>query len=239
MAPIIHLVRHAEGYHNACDWGEKIHDPFLTDKGKGQCEELCRKFTQHDEIDLLVASPLKRTIQTCQIVFAPVVERGQKILLMPLAEETSDEPMDTGSDEPTLREAYGDLIDTSLLKEHPGWNSNSDAFTPDTPSLIDRAAKLREWLRKRPEKNIAVVSHGSFAHFIVGNIDHQGEQITRMWDNAECRSYAFLSDEDDVCQLRELDESKAGRRDLEKKGEGYVLCVEGGRRGSAGSPISA
>jgi hypothetical protein len=70
MPPTIHLVRHAEGYHvcrirlwtlnialtedlqNAEEWGEKIHDPFLTDKGKGQCEELCNRFPHHDEVGL-------------------------------------------------------------------------------------------------------------------------------------------------------------------------------------------
>ena len=185
-----------------------------------------------------MASPLKRTIQTCQIVFAPVVKRGQTILLIPLAEESSSEPMDTGSDESSLREAYGDLIDMRLLKDFAGWNDNSGEFKVDTKSLIARARKLRQFLRARPEKNIALVSHGSFAHFIVGNIDHEGSEVTRMWDNAEYRSFTFLSEDDNECQMRETDESKENRRDIEKKSDGYILSPEGGRRGSAGDVIS-
>jgi broad specificity phosphatase PhoE len=157
---------------------------------------------------------------------------------MPLAEESSSQPMDTGSDESTLRECFGDLIDMRHLQEYPGWNNNSGDFKSDHKSLIARAHKLREFLRARPEKNIALVSHGSFAHFIVGNIDHEGAEVTRMWDNAECRSYTFLSEEDKECQMKETEESKNGRRDLEKKCAGYVLSVVGGRRGSAGDVIS-
>ena len=157
---------------------------------------------------------------------------------MPLAEESSSEPMDTGSDESSLREAYGDLIDMRYLKDYAGWNDNSGDFKDDTKSLIARAQKLREVLRARPEKNIALVSHGSFAHFIVGNIDHEGSEVTRMWDNTEYRSYTFLSEDDNECQMRETDESKRNRRDIEKKNDGYVLSPRGGRRGSTGDAIS-
>ena len=75
------------------------------------------------------------------------------------------------------------------------------------------------------------MSYGSFAHYIVGNINHDGEQITRMWENAECRSYKFLSEDDEACQLREEEESKHNKGDLEKQGKFNVFCVTGGSRG--------
>lgn len=50
MAPIVYVVRHAEGYHNVEENGHKIHDPYLTDHGKEQAQELCDKFEHHDKV---------------------------------------------------------------------------------------------------------------------------------------------------------------------------------------------
>ncbi|CAD0086351.1 unnamed protein product [Aureobasidium vineae] len=56
MPPTLHLVRHAEGFHNSSWHGEAIHDPLLTEKGEAQCAELCKNFPHHDKIDMLMAS---------------------------------------------------------------------------------------------------------------------------------------------------------------------------------------
>lgn len=56
MPPTLHLVRHAEGFHNSAWHGEGIHDPLLTEKGEAQCAELCKNFPYHDKIDMLMAS---------------------------------------------------------------------------------------------------------------------------------------------------------------------------------------
>ncbi|RWA04348.1 hypothetical protein EKO27_g10755, partial [Xylaria grammica] len=70
MAPVIHLVRHAQGYHNLSRENQWIRDPDLTELGKAQCAELCKKFPYHDKITHLVASPIRRTLFTCQLSFA-------------------------------------------------------------------------------------------------------------------------------------------------------------------------
>ena len=251
MAPIIHLVRHAEGHHNVEENGEKIHDPFLTDKGKQQCQQLCDEFPHQKEvrnnerfdsedpltqnqIELLMASPLVRTIQTCQIGFEPAVKAGHKIILMPLAQENSDEPMDTGSGEKTITDIFGDLVDTHRLRMFPQWYTNDGEFSTDSNSLIERARKLRLALRERQEKHIAIVSHGTFAHYIVGNVDDEGGQDTRMWANAEYRSFEFVYPDDEEAMLQELDESKGRREDLEKKTTGLKFSVNGSRKESMG-----
>ncbi|KXT15537.1 hypothetical protein AC579_3408 [Pseudocercospora musae] len=237
MPPTIHLVRHAQGHHNVAKNGEAIHDPFLTDEGIEQAKTLCMNFPHHDDIDMLMASPMKRTIQTCQVAFEPVIKSGHKILLMPLAQESSDEPMDTGSTKEELRKTFGDLIDTERLDLFPYWHTNKGQFAVDGETLILRARKLRQTLKARKEKNIAIVSHGSFAHFIVGNVDEEGKQNTRMWENTECRSFTFMLDEegeDQDARLVETEESIARRPKLEKDGHGYVLGTDGGRRDSVG-----
>ncbi|KAK4630452.1 hypothetical protein CLAFUW4_08615 [Fulvia fulva] len=236
MPPKVHIVRHAEGFHNCSKGGEGIHDPFLTEKGQEQCRELCSQFSEHDKIDLLMASPMKRTIQTCQTSFAPVVARGHKILLMPLAQESSNEPMDTGSSEEQLKDTFGDLIDTSRLELFPYWHSNKGQFDTDGVSQIERALHLRNVLKGRPEKNIVLVTHGSFAHFVAGNVNAEGKQMTRMWSNAKCRTYKFA--DDDVhgdARLVELQESIDRRPDLEKEGDAFVWSLDSVKRGSAGN----
>lgn len=64
MAPTLHLVRHAEGFHNVAWQGEGICDPLLTEKGEEQCAELCKNFPYHDKIDLLMASCVSSTEPT-------------------------------------------------------------------------------------------------------------------------------------------------------------------------------
>jgi hypothetical protein len=74
----------------------------------------------------MVASPLRRTIRTALLSFAPVFEAHKdfKLLLLPEAQETSDVPCDTGSDQAVLKKDFVDQglpVDLSLV--HEGWNS--------------------------------------------------------------------------------------------------------------------
>lgn len=217
MPPTLHLVRHAEGYHNTAWHGEGIHDPFLTDHGVEQCKTLRSNFTHHDELELLMASPMKRAIQTCKVAFQPAVDRGVKILLMPMAQEASDELMDTGSDMKEINEAFGDLVDEHRATEvHPYWYRNVGRFAVTPQAQMERARQLRCFIMGRPEKHIALVSHGSFAHAITGNFNVEEGQTTRMWENAECRSYTF-DDSDEEARLVETEESKGWRSSLSLK----------------------
>lgn len=155
---------------------------------------------------------------------------------MPLAQESSDEPMDTGSSKEDLQNTFGDLIDSQRLDLFPYWQSNEGRFAVDGNTLIERARMLRKTLKQRPEKNIAIVSHGLFAHCIVGNVDEDGKQTTRMWSNTECRSYVFADGDgnDENATLVELQESINRRPDLEKTMSGHIFSPDGVRRDSSG-----
>ncbi|KAL2034281.1 hypothetical protein VTO58DRAFT_104995 [Aureobasidium pullulans] len=54
MPPILHLVRHGEGFHNTAWHGEGICDPLLTPHGKSQCADVCKSFPYHDKLELLM-----------------------------------------------------------------------------------------------------------------------------------------------------------------------------------------
>ncbi|KAG9603477.1 phosphoglycerate mutase-like protein, partial [Aureobasidium melanogenum] len=214
MPPTLHLVRHAEGFHNSAWHGEGIHDPLLTEKGEAQCAELCKNFPYHDKIDMLMASPMKRTIQTCKFSFRPAVDKGLQILLMPLAQESSNEPMDTGSSVSEIKSLFGDLVDEHRIADvYPHWTTNCGRFDTDPETMIDRAKMLRLYIRDREEKNIVLVSHGTFAHALTGNFTEEGVQTTRMWGNAECRTYTFA--DGPGAEIIETEESKKRRPSLD------------------------
>jgi hypothetical protein len=70
---------------------------MLTKLGKEQCAELARSFPYHDKVDLLVASPLRRTIQTAVLSFGPVLSRKDvPFLLHPNAQEVSERNCNVG-----------------------------------------------------------------------------------------------------------------------------------------------
>lgn len=100
---------------------------------------------------------------------------------------------------------------------HPYWQRNDGRFAPDAEAQIDRAKLLRNFIKARPEKHIVLVSHGSFAHAITDNFTAEGEQTTRMWGNAECRTYDFDESSGDDAKLVETEDSEGRRPSLSFK----------------------
>ncbi|KAI0142858.1 phosphoglycerate mutase-like protein [Xylariaceae sp. FL1272] len=224
MAPIIHLVRHAQGYHNLSTENQWIKDPDLTKHGEQQCADLCKAFPYHDKITHLVASPLRRTLYTCKLSFAPVVESGKKILALPDAQEVSLYPCDVGSDLDILKQEIGDFVDFHLVQ--PGWNDKSpeSKYYPDPQKLEARARDARLALREIAKEadsdaHIVLVTHGGILHFLTE--DWQGIAIGRGtgWENTEYRSYQFVdkSGSDPNASLQELPESRSRRKGAETR----------------------
>lgn len=126
MPPKLYLVRHAQGEHNATvsflttqspnplnvpQRNYNIRDPVLTAKGIAQCHELRDKFPYHDSIDLVIASPLRRTIQTAAHSFGPTLARTEvPFVLVPLLQEVSNAGCDTGYEVDDLKTLIPDLF---------------------------------------------------------------------------------------------------------------------------------
>lgn len=178
MAPpsTVHIVRHAEGFHQLPrDHPDTlIRDPSLTPRGVEQSKLFCEHFPYHDATELLCASPLRRTVQTASLAFAPEVQRGLKILAVADAQEATDAPSDTGSDKTRLVSEFGDLLDVSLLRD--AWYEKVGENGTDQAALRERARRLRSFLRQRPESVVVLVSHGAFAHYITEHVDPEGHQ---------------------------------------------------------------
>ncbi|KAK8014076.1 hypothetical protein PG990_007372 [Apiospora arundinis] len=219
MAPVIYLVRHAQGYHNLSKENEQLRDPDLTELGKQQCADLCKRFPFHDKITHLVASPMRRTIYTCLLSFAPVAEAGKIITALPDAQEVSLQPCDHGSDPSKLKAEFGDKVDFSLVPE--GWNDKSpkSKYYPDPKLLAARARDARLWLRDLvreagDDAQVVLVTHGGILHFLTGDWDGYSTGSGTGWSNTEFRSYEFQDTtyEDPNASLKENKSSRRERR---------------------------
>jgi broad specificity phosphatase PhoE len=174
MPPIIHCVRHAQGVHNLTGTGNyNIRDPVLTPFGEQQCSAFAATFPYHDQIELIVTSPLRRAISTALLSFAPEIERSVKVVAMSELQEVGDMPCDSGSELNAIRqECKESPVDFSLVEE--GWEKKEGMASNTVTAIQRRADAARKWLKSRPEKGIAVISHGCFLHFLTDDwVDSQ------------------------------------------------------------------
>lgn len=182
MTPRIHLVRHGQGFHQLEPLQEhrQIHDPSLTELGVRRCDGFNKHFPDYIHIDLVCASPMRRTIQTAMHCFHDRIPQTptQQIFLLPLAQENTAEPCDVGSDTASIMREFGDLVDTTRVEA--GWNSKQGVYAPTPEALVARARQLRLWLRDRPEREIVVVGHGAFWDYVIGSIREDGYQLGRL-----------------------------------------------------------
>merc|ERR1711964_529225 len=101
MAPNsrIILTRHAQAEHNV-DLDYTIPDAPLTPLGKKQAAAMAPQVKQlQQEAEVVVSSPLKRTLQTTKLAWGPAVERLgiENVICLPEAQECNALPCDTGS----------------------------------------------------------------------------------------------------------------------------------------------
>ncbi len=186
MPATIHLVRHAQGVHNLSTANQQMRDPPLTDVGRSQCAELRRAFPFHDKVAHVVASPMRRTLYTALLGFAPALERTGRVTALPLVQEVSVLPCDVGSDPAALQAEFAaGRVDLGLVAD--GWNNKGKGspFEPEVAKLDARARAARRWLRDLAAKDggedlhIVVVTHGGFLHFL--NEDWDGINLGRGW----------------------------------------------------------
>lgn len=231
MPPIIHCIRHGQGFHNVLG-DYSLRDPALTPVGADQCESLrIASFPDQSNISLVAASPLCRTLQTANLVFRDALTgRGRKcrrpqIVAMPDAQETSDDLCDTGSDPDVLETMVSEKslpVDLSLVKD--GWNDKTlgSRYGPHSDAIKSRARDARIFLRQKIRElaregddsvQVVLVTHGSYLHYFTDDWEDSHRFPGTGWHNCESRSYTFESDfmSDDDGDAR-LTETPASRR---------------------------
>ncbi|XP_057867486.1 phosphoglycerate mutase-like protein [Cryptomeria japonica] len=225
---ILHMVRHAQGYHNVA--GEKDHkaylsyefvDASLTPLGWQQVDNLRRHVTNSgiaSGIELVVTSPLTRTMQTAVGVFGSgsYIDADLSPPLMVAGGGKSDHNAISSSNCPPFvaveycREMMGlhPCDKRKSISEYktlfPGIDfsmveTDEDVlWKPDTREkdneVAARGRAFINWLLTRKEKEIAIVSHSAFfiyALALFGEDCHPlvRNEIRKPFANCELRSF--------------------------------------------------
>ena len=160
------LIRHGQGEHNprknplAVGFIPKMlmRDAKLTGKGRKQAGALQQPM-QWMPFDLIVVSPLSRTIETATAAFE---EHPTPKRLCHLMCERATMPADQGTPK------------AQLLKKHPqladwqGWDELPEHFWPPRSlktaeqEVAARVEEFKSWLLARPETCFALVGHSAF-----------------------------------------------------------------------------
>jgi broad specificity phosphatase PhoE len=111
------------------------------------------------QIELIVASPLRRTLQTAQLSLGWLIAQGVPVQLRAEWQETTDKPCDVGTAVATMRDEWP-KFDWSTVD--PIFPAKEGLYAYSRTALVNRGIECRRWLKARPEKVIAVVTHSAF-----------------------------------------------------------------------------
>lgn len=220
-AKIVHLVRHGQGYHNvqaallgaAAYKDATLTDARLDETGKSQATALgLRMRERRTPVDVVLVSPLTRTLETASLMFPDSVAAGKSKSSGSGGGAGGAPPPPTSSAPPFVaiewcREAFGghpcdQRRPVSVVsKEFPHVDFSEVHTDADTWHNPDRRETVREVsircdhmlavIRSRPERNIIIVSHGVFLETLLNKsaLLCGDESIKyRRFENCECRS---------------------------------------------------
>ncbi|CAN7282179.1 histidine phosphatase family protein [Rossellomorea sp. LjRoot5] len=173
------FIRHGQGEHTVDLPGSlQIQDPSLTQVGVHQAEALGTQFTL-TERDLVVVSPIRRTLETakvltedisCRKIVSPFVSPR----MFPQNPEWKTLPCDRMLDKELIKKEFPSFtIDEALSEEL--WTSGINTIPEQEFSIV--AETFLTWCKSQRVENIYVVSHdgtiNSYREFI------GGEKLTR------------------------------------------------------------
>jgi broad specificity phosphatase PhoE len=169
----VYLIRHGQGVHNsrARDIGrsaysdESLLDAPLDEIGRKQASALGEHLRDSGlPIELVVVSPLRRTLETAKLAFGGTVPQ---LALEEIREAFGAHACDKRGPVSAVRHVFPH-VDFSLVKtDEDTWHGPSRETVREVAA---RGHKFVEFLRERPETHIAVVSHGVFLETLVGGL---------------------------------------------------------------------
>jgi broad specificity phosphatase PhoE len=198
-----------------------LHDPALTELGFGhQCDELSRHLRQDlplaQQVELIVVSPMRRTLQTAQQSLGWLMEKGVPVMLCAEWQENSSKPCDTGTAISEMQKEWPQF-DWSVVD--PEFPSKTGLYEFSFQGLTQRGIEARRWLRNRPEKVIAVVSHSGFLRAAVSY---------RSYENADYRIFDFSDGHEDIGgKLVEWEQTESNGGGLGKSWKGIFHMKPG------------
>ena len=198
MSKILHLIRHGHSLHNELFSKLGVEafripltiDAPLTQEGHIQSIKLGQTWRLKGDIELILVSPLTRTLETCMNIFGDTdirIESHEFLREYPIGEDTCNKRSSL----------------TEIKKKYPKINHNLDAdqdtlWTKDYREteleLEQRLQIMINYLKSRKEKNIAIVGHssffGQFKDNHIGYLENGDEELRH------CYPYEFILNPD-------------------------------------------
>jgi len=165
MSTILYLVRHGETVDNASQTMQGQTQGKLNERGILQAQELSEEWKDR-EIDVIVASDLKRAVDTAVIIAAP---HGLEVVKTPLLRERD----------------WGDFTGRYIpdLKNEP-FPDNVESLE----NLLSRAGEFITYVRETfPGKKVLAVGHGIINKAIQAVYYHKSMREIPKMSNAEVR----------------------------------------------------
>ena len=123
--------------------------------------------------------------------------------------ENSDKPCDTGT---PVKEMRGDFPCFDFQTVFPEYPRKKGRWAFSRTAITQRGVDCRRWLKSRPEKVIAVVSHSGFLRVGISHTKYA---------NADYRVFQFKDGYDDELVEWDLTESRGGGMGKSKRGKAY------------------
>ncbi|CAF0877049.1 unnamed protein product [Adineta ricciae] len=159
---IVYYMRHFEALHNVRPYDFSIRDPELSAQGQSQAASAIQVLETIPIIDLVVCSPLKRTLQTYLLMFGN--RRNLPLIIHPDIQEVCNEPCDTGSSVEDLKKTFPTLTsELDVFEQTFGgveWLEKTKVTSIYSLHQVEqRRKRFLQWLMNRPERHIFVISH--------------------------------------------------------------------------------
>jgi broad specificity phosphatase PhoE len=167
MSKLLYCIRHGLAEHNinyykygvSTFYDPEYYDTKLISEGIQQAQELSKTWNELSDIELVIVSPLKRTLQTATEIF-----KNHPVPMIAL-ENSREYPM--GKQTCNKRSSK-----ESLILKYPNINFDDlqtnydEMWFPHREETLDelnlRIDKMKHFIMSRPETNIALIGHSSF-----------------------------------------------------------------------------
>lgn len=167
---LIYFVRHGETELNAQNIRQGA-EGGLTELGRAQALETAKRFPKHKgHPQVIIASPFERTRETAEII--------AKELNMPI--EYSDLLVERRNPSEIIGQWGEDAKVKRIVDQMDKSFHADDLRISDEENFVDlkeRAKKLLEYIKTRPEKRIIMITHGIFLKMVVSYM-LLGENLT-------------------------------------------------------------
>eukprot|EP00937_MAST-01D_sp_MAST-1D-sp2_P007209 g7209.t1 len=195
--------------------GRRFWDARLTSRGRRQCAELRRRLLRQPsgpgsvppeadggwaalalELDLVVVSPMTRTLQTASLALGQADAPGAPpFVATELARERIG-PYTCDARRPLaeLRADFPAVDFSGVRNEHDELYVSSKEHGPgEDGKMRRRVARLLTWIMRRRERRIAVVAHKHTLKYMLALTAREGE-LTSVLDNCELRSLTLCDE---------------------------------------------